>query len=123
MMTKKKFVFFLKEIFPILRIIFYIILFLFFSIVSFEKIQGSSLCLMYEKTGIICSTCGVTRAFTLIMHGKFIEAISYNQVFVFGIFPIFTFLFLEDTYTYIKRKITKTFKPSLLEYIVVGIIL
>ena len=122
-MNKKKIIFFLKNIFPAIRIIFYITLFVFFSIISFESISNSSLCLMYEKTGIICSTCGVTRAFTLIMHGNFIDAFKYNQVFVLAIFPIFTFLFIEDTYTYIKRIITKNYRPSLLEYIVVGVIL
>ena len=122
-MIKKRLIFFLKYIFPIIRIIFYITLFISFSIVSFETINNSSLCGMYERTGIICSTCGVTRAFTLIMHGKFIKAIGYNQVFVFGVFPIFTFLFLEDSFCYIKRISTKKFKPSLLEYIIVGVIL
>lgn len=122
-MNKTRLIFFLKNIFPIIRIVFYLSLFIYFSIVSFEKISSSSLCLMYEKTGIICSTCGVTRAFTLIMHGNFIDAFKYNQVFVLAIFPIFSFLFIEDTYTYIKRLIIKKYKPSLLEYIFVGVIL
>lgn len=122
-MHKKRFIFFLKNIFPALRIIFYISLFAFFSLVSFETISNSSLCFMYEKTSTICSTCGVTRAFTLIMHGNFLDAIKYNQVFVFGIFPIFTFLFCEDSFTYIKRLITKKYKPSLLEYIITGVLL
>ncbi len=78
---------------------------------------------MYEKTGIICSTCGVTRSFTLIMHGNFTEAFRYNQIFVLAIFPIFTFLFIDDTYNYMRRIIKKDFKPSLLEYIITGVIL
>lgn len=117
---KSKFITFLIFIFPGMRLLFYISLFTVFFITPVSKISNLPLCSMYFFKHIVCSTCGTTRAFSNIMHGNFTLAFSYNEVFVLAVFPIFTFLFIEDSITYIKRLVTKKFKPSLLEYVFYG---
>ena len=117
---KSKLITFLIFIFPGMRLLFYLSLFIVFFITPVDKITNLPLCGLYYVLNIICSTCGTTRAFSNIMHGNFKIAFAYNEVFVLVVFPIFTFLFIEDVITYIKRVITKKFKPSLLEYIFCG---
>ena len=106
---------FLRTIFPIMRAFFYIGLFISFIIIPLTSTTSTSLCSSYKFLNIICGTCGVTRSFSSLMHGKFALAFNYNEVFVLAIFPVFTLLFIEDIITTTLRIIKKTNKLSLLE--------
>jgi hypothetical protein len=39
-------------------------------------------CLLYNATGIYCAGCGVTRAIHALLHGRVIEALHDNALFV-----------------------------------------
>lgn len=106
---------FLRTIFPIMRAFFYIGLFISFIIIPLKSTTSTSLCSSYKFLNIICGTCGVTRSFSSLMHGKLALAFNYNEVFVLAIFPVFTLLFIEDIITTTIRIIKKTNKLSLLE--------
>lgn len=116
MKTKSsKYTIFLKTIFPIIRTFFYIGLFISFLVIPLKATTSTSLCASYKFLNIICGTCGVTRSFSSLMHGKLPLAFKYNEVFVLAIFPVFTLLFVEDIITTTLRIIKKTNKLSLLE--------
>jgi hypothetical protein len=39
-------------------------------------------CLLYQTTGLYCAGCGATRAFHALLHGRVIEALHDNVLFV-----------------------------------------
>src|SRR5476649_1855147 len=39
-------------------------------------------CLLYNATGIYCAGCGITRAIHALLHGRVIEALHDNALFV-----------------------------------------
>ncbi len=109
----KKMCFFLD----LIRILFYLIFFGVFLLVPtsfFEK--SSSICIIHQWTGFLCPTCGVTRAFSSLMHFKFKKAFHYHPIFTISFGPIFIFLFLQDLGVILYRAITKKTKLSIIEY-------
>ena len=101
------------------RISFYVLFFLFFIITPTSKFTSSSLCFYYNKYNIICPTCGVTRAFSSLMHLNFSDAFMYNPVFTVAFGPICIFLFLEDLINIIINIFHKNKRLSIMEYILV----
>ncbi len=106
-----------KTIFRICRLIFYFSLFISFALIPTETISKRSLCLYHNATGNNCPTCGVTRAFSSIMHLKFIDAYNFNQVFTLMIFPISLIIILEDSINIIISFIIRKETCSLLEHL------
>jgi hypothetical protein len=39
-------------------------------------------CLLYQTTGLYCAGCGATRAFHALLHGRVLEALHDNVLFV-----------------------------------------
>lgn len=111
-----------KKWFKILRLIRlcgYIIFFLTFIIIPTTYfINNPSNCIFRSKYNIICPTCGVTRAFSSIMHFNFKQAFMYNSVFTVAMGPIFIFLFIEDLVNIVISFINKRKKYSIMEYII-----
>jgi cytochrome b len=56
-------------------------------------------CPFHSFTGIPCLTCGMTRSFRHIVHGRFFEAFSLNPLG--AMFCIFTILFVVYAFTVI----------------------
>ncbi|MEJ2247418.1 MAG: DUF2752 domain-containing protein [Acidobacteriota bacterium] len=56
-------------------------------------------CPLHSFTGIPCLTCGMTRSFRHIVHGRFFEAFSLNPLG--AMFCIFTILFVVYAFTVI----------------------
>ncbi len=42
-------------------------------------------CLLYNATGIYCAGCGATRALYALLHGRVIEALHDNALFIAGL--------------------------------------
>ena len=42
-------------------------------------------CVLKQITGYDCPSCGVQRAFYALLHGEFIDALSYNFFFVISV--------------------------------------
>lgn len=106
------------KLFCIIRIIFYISLYLTFIIIpSSEFINSDTICFSAKYYDVLCPCCGVTRAFSLILHLDFEKAFNYNPIFVIAIFPIFTALFINDTVSIIRRLCKKEECYSIFEYL------
>lgn len=58
-------------------------------------VRGPSLCVWKNLLGIQCPTCGMTRAFSSILHGRFIQAIQFNKLVVV-VFPMFCALLFRE---------------------------
>jgi hypothetical protein len=68
----------------------------FLSIIPFEFIEGGpTICVFKNLLGIECPGCGMTRAFSRILRGDLIAAVSYNSLVVI-VFPIFCLVLLRD---------------------------
>ena len=112
-MMKKK----IKLLFRIARISFYIVFFLAFIIIPTETFLDASICLTRNATGLLCPTCGVTRAFSSIMHFNFSDAYNFNPIFTIMICPICVFTFFQDIYIILKDLFTRKESYSLIEYL------
>jgi len=99
-----------------IRIVFYIVFFGFFAILSTHSAESGSLCVLYNAIGIICPSCGITRAFTNFMHGNFISAYSYNEILTLFFAPAAILVALQDTFMIIKRYFSKKKTISMLEF-------
>lgn len=96
----------------ILRIIAYIVVIVALILLKFTTLLNIP-CVIHTKTGLDCPTCGFTRAVTSILNFNFLDAINYNAFLTVVIFPIFTFLFIQDvlyiTLGIIKKKEYKSY--------------
>lgn len=72
-------------------------------------------CMFFEEFGIICPTCGATRATLAMLRGNIISAIEYNAFYSLVILPFVIFLILEDLYVIITRCVFKKTRISLIE--------
>jgi len=52
--------------------------------------QGPTVCLFQAVFGVHCLGCGMTRAISMALHGRFGEAAAFNQL----VFPALFFLLL-----------------------------
>ncbi|MFA6627654.1 MAG: DUF2752 domain-containing protein [Bacilli bacterium] len=106
--------------FGIFRVLFYSGLYLTFLIIPLSVLIEKSLCFTYSEFHLVCPACGITRAFGHIMHGKIALAFRYHSLFTCCIFPISTFLFVQDTITVIKRWRKQPTKASIIETLLGG---
>ena len=58
-------------------------------------VEQGSLCIIYHLTGYRCPMCGMTRAFSNIMHFDILRGISFNYLSVI-LFPVCVFIVLDD---------------------------
>lgn len=61
-------------------------------------------CFVNEKFGILCPTCGMTRAVIAIFSLNFNLAIRRNAYCTLVLFPIFVILFIDDIICIILKK-------------------
>lgn len=106
-----------KYILRIFRLIFYIVFFTAFIIIPTEEFSKGTICLIYNATSLECPTCGVTRAFSSIMHLHFIDAYKFNPIFTLMICPICVSVFFQDIFIIISNFIKKNDTYSLIEYL------
>lgn len=98
--------------FRIFRIVFYFALLLFFALLPYEAAADGIFRCPSAVIGFQCPGCGVTRAMTLLMHGRFAEAWDMNAVFCAVLFPGFLLTAGQDVFITLTGK-----KQSFLEYL------
>lgn len=76
---------------------------------------GLDLCPVHRLFGVLCSTCGATRAAVSLVKLDLAAAFEYNPVFTLSVYPIGAFLIIQDAFTIIFREITRRFRPSVAE--------
>ena len=106
-----------KLILRLARLCFYLAFFLAFIIIPTETFLDASICLTRNATGLLCPTCGVTRAFSSIMHFNFMDAYNFNPIFTIMICPICVSVFFQDIYIILKDLFTRKESISLIEYL------
>ena len=62
------------------------------------------LCHIYENSGFLCPSCGITRATKAILDFNFGSAISYNSYYTLILLPIFLILLIDDIVCMIIKK-------------------
>jgi len=84
------------------RISVFVFVLVFLSIIPFEIIEdGPAICVFKNLLGIECPGCGMTRAFSCIMHGDLIAAVSYNRLVII-VFPLFCLVLICDITSILK---------------------
>ena len=96
----------------ILRIILYVAII--FSLIALKYTNFLNLkCFIYSRTGILCPTCGITRAVKSLVNFDIASSIKYNTFFTLVLLPIFLILFVQDIFVIvinlIKNKNYKSF--------------
>jgi hypothetical protein len=74
-------------------------------------------CFYYAVSGILCPTCGCTRAFTCLMQGDFPTAVDYNAFLILFLLPVLAGMLLQDLYVGIARLLHKQDRISLVEFL------
>ncbi len=86
-----------KTQFRILRTVFYITIFLAFVLVPYGSVAEGIFRCPSTWFGLQCPGCGVTRALSLLCHGRFGEAWQMNSVFCGVILPLLGGVAVQDT--------------------------
>ena len=89
--------------FKIIRIIAYIAIIISWIILKYTNLINWT-CYINENLGILCPTCGITRAVEGILNFDIPFAIHYNAYCTLVLFPIFFILFVDDIICIILKK-------------------
>lgn len=102
-----------NRIFICIRLVVYILIIY----VTFRLINNNTriLCFWNERYGILCPSCGATRATLSILKGDILKAFNYNLVYTISIFPLACIFIIEDVIMMLLRILKITKKRSLLE--------
>ena len=92
-----------RKILRIIRIIAYIAIIIFFIILKYTDIIRWT-CYINEHFGVLCPSCGITRAIRAIINFDFNLAIKNNAYCTLVLFPTFLILSVDDIISMILRK-------------------
>ena len=107
----------LFNIASIIRLVFYLFLFLVFIIIPTSYFINNNI---YGFDKIFSPTEGVTRAFSALMHGRLIDAFNFNPIFTCAIGPICIIIFFQDIYIIVLRWFRKDKRYSIIESVLLG---
>lgn len=92
-----------NKILKIIRICTYILIIISLILLKYTDIINTK-CYIHENTGILCPTCGITRAIKSILNGNIMSAVENNAYFTMVLLPIFIILLIEDILCIITKK-------------------
>ena len=92
-----------KAVFKYIRIIVYIGIIILWIVLKYTNLINWK-CYINENFGILCPTCGITRATRAILNFNFPLAIHHNAYCTLILFPIFFILFVDDIICIILKK-------------------
>lgn len=104
-----------RKVLKYIRIVTYIIIGILFFILKFTNVINWT-CYINENFGILCPSCGITRASIAILNFNFPLAVARNAYFTLVLFPIFLILFIDDVVCMIMKK--KSFVEIILRTII-----
>lgn len=94
------------------RPVIYAVILLFFALYPYDAAENGLFRCPSAMMGFQCPGCGVTRALTLLMKGRFAAAFALNEAFTAVIFPALLLLMGQDAF------VVLTNRPlSVLEYL------
>ncbi len=97
----------------VIRIISYILVI--YTTYSLIKENTRFMCTWNEKYGIICPSCGATRATLSVIKGDIVQAMKYNMVYTVAILPAIFLFIVDDIVCVLLRILKVTKKNSLFE--------
>lgn len=103
------------DLFALIRAIIYVISIILVVLVQIGIIKTS--CFWYDNYGILCPSCGLTRATKSIIQLKFSEAFQYNAVYTCALLPFLIILLINDFHTLFQRYVLKRHNISYIEII------
>lgn len=109
-----------RNVFAGFRIGIAVFLIIFFAIMPVGWPTGVSICAFVNTWGILCPSCGGTRAFASVMHLDFTGAIAYNPVVALLFVPVFLLVTGNDLYCLIRRMRGNQQSRSWIEYVLYG---
>ncbi len=97
-MNKKR-----NKILKIIRIITYIAIIISLVLLKYTNIINFT-CFLNEHYGILCPSCGITRAMRAIVNFDFLLAMKNNAYCILILLPTFLILFIDDIICMIFKK-------------------
>ena len=92
-----------RKILKIIRIIVYILFITTMILLKYtDVIRGK--CYINDRYGILCPTCGITRAMTALANFDISRAIHWNAYATLVLFPTFLILLVDDVICMILKK-------------------
>lgn len=61
-------------------------------------------CYIYETSGLLCPSCGITRSVKSILSLDLKTALSYNSFYILILLPLFLILMIDDIISIMLRK-------------------
>lgn len=104
----------MKKALSFMRLAAYLLIIIYVFVLSGAADVGGA-CLLRRFTGLLCPTCGATRACVAFLHLNFREAFAYHPVFTLSLYPVSLILAAEDIFVIIKRELFKKESSSLVE--------
>ena len=92
-----------RKILKYIRIIVYVLLIISLILLKYTDLIQSE-CHIRKNIGILCPSCGITRAIKGIINFDFNSAISNNAYATLVLLPIFVILFIDDIICMILKK-------------------
>ena len=92
-----------NKILKIIRIITYITLIISLAILKYTNLLNFT-CYINDHFGVLCPSCGITRAIRAIINFDFILAMKNNAYCTLVLFPTFLILFIDDAICMIFKK-------------------
>lgn len=92
-----------RKILRIIRIITYVVIVVSLIILKYTDIFNFT-CYINQHYGVLCPSCGITRAMRAIVNFDFALAIKNNAYCTFILFPTFLVLFIDDIISMILKK-------------------
>jgi len=102
-----------RIMFVIIRVVSYILII--YMVYSLLSESTRFVCSWDNKYGILCPSCGATRATLSIIKGDILKALEYNTVYTTAIFPSIILFILDDIICIVLRLFRVTKKSSLFE--------
>ena len=93
-----------NKILKYIRIGVYIVFIISIILLKYTNIFNNGRCYINENLGILCPTCGITRATQAIINLDISVAVGYNAYYVFVLLPIFLILLVDDVICMIINK-------------------
>lgn len=86
-----------------IRLVIYILMIIFILLLKYTN-TIKFVCFINENYGILCPTCGITRAIAALSNFNFSLAVQRNAYFTLILCPIFIVLVVDDILCMIKGK-------------------
>lgn len=79
-----------------IRIIIYIIILVLLCMLKLMHASTFGECYINENFGLLCPSCGITRATESLLNFDFLNAISYNSFYTLILLPVFSIFLIDD---------------------------